>query len=318
MQSQASRQTDRQRIAELEADNGRLNRRLTDQEDVNWMQQWPLLRRGLLGKEPDAYWALDETIEEGDDDDDDDDEGEDEEDKLFDQQDEMASDDEDSSDDTNQDLEKGAGCAALEVVWRNESMEQAFAEGILWSSLGKIPGVDVLTAHNAIVLFCPKEEGYSNTSDGSAWLVMLFTAADSEGRGAIDAYFLNASDSLLQIWQEVFDRYEPTLHQPVQVHSNVQSVPMTLGFFGPRDGAEAWQKEPFVLLAEDLDQAKRKAIKAELKSAKKAPRHKMKRAQARKALLQQRKQRLASSGPPSSPSPNSNSSNRRSQRLRGA
>ena len=49
MQSQASRQTDRQRIAELEADNGRLNRRLTDQEDVNWMQQWPLLRRGLLG-----------------------------------------------------------------------------------------------------------------------------------------------------------------------------------------------------------------------------------------------------------------------------
>lgn len=183
---------------------------------LNTRRPWKDHLVGQVQKEPDQYWSVKRPL---------------------------------PSDRTNV---VGLGCAALEVVWRNETEEEAFEEGLLWSSIGKLDE-PVTTAKNALVLVCPQQQRFWATSE-QAFVALRFEAADSRGRGRIDAYFLRCSQAMVDRFQAVFDSFKATLHEPVHVHEAGDVIPLTYGFFGPRQTAQDWQSEPFLLTWSDLHQ----------------------------------------------------------------
>lgn len=139
----------------------------------------------------------------------------------------------------------------LEVVHHIESPSAAFLEGLLWSQQGDLPDQPVKRALNTLVLvMIPPGELLTLCKDRkeAAFLLLLFTAANQQGSGSIDVWFMNSTEALQAEWNVVFDQYRPTLKDgTIRDHGDVEEVSLPYRLFGPARLVSAWQEHSFKL-----------------------------------------------------------------------
>lgn len=78
-----------------------------------------------------------------------------------------------------------------------------------------------------MVLVCRDGADVVEVPRKAAFIIIIFEAADEEGRGRIHAHHMNVSVRWRGDWRRTFAKWESTLHTSMEVYEDTQTVHLT-------------------------------------------------------------------------------------------